>query len=156
MVLVTAGVMGLLHAAVEQPESAAGKTTSATAAAKSPEFKPVDESMHEFMEYVFQPTYRRLKSSMANAPADGKGWKPIKADSLTLAEGGNLLLMRTPDKGAAEWNQHAVLVRELGGKLYRAAKKRDYAAAQTHYKAMLVSCNACHKTFADGKYQLKP
>ena len=29
---------------------------------------PVEDSMHEFMEYVFQPTYLRLKASMATAP----------------------------------------------------------------------------------------
>src|SRR5579862_5043618 len=57
---------------------------------------PVDRSMHEFMEYYFQPTYLRLKPVMAAAPADNAGWKAIKADSLLLAEGGNLLLLRTP------------------------------------------------------------
>ncbi len=36
---------------------------------------PVEDSMHEFMEYVFQPTYLRLKQSMAAAPADNKDGK---------------------------------------------------------------------------------
>ena len=42
------------------------------------EVVPVEESMHEFMEYVFQPTYLRLKQSMAAAPA-GYAVQPAEA-----------------------------------------------------------------------------
>ena len=56
----------------------------------------VEDSMHEFMEYVFQPTYRRLKLSMAAEPNDNKDWKTIKSDSLILAESCNLLFARLP------------------------------------------------------------
>ncbi len=38
--------------------------------------------MHEFMEYMFQPTYKRLQKSIAAEPTDKAGWKGIKADSL--------------------------------------------------------------------------
>ena len=105
---------------------------------------------------IFQPTYKRLKVAMTKQPADRAGWKTIKADSMILAEGGNLLLMRTPKKAGADWNRWSVEVRELGGKFYRAAKKRDYKSAKTNYVAMLKSCNACHKKFAGGKHMLKP
>ena len=57
----------------------------------------VEPDMHEFMEYYFQPTYRRLKETMAAAPADNAGWKAIKADSIILAESGNLLIGRGPE-----------------------------------------------------------
>ena len=118
--------------------------------------KPVEKSMHEFMEYVFQPTYRRLKVSMATEPADKKGWKAIKADSLVLAESCNLLLIRIPKEDGKAWAGYAQSTRELGGKLYHAARKKDYAAAQSNYKAMLTQCNACHKKFDNGKHQLTP
>lgn len=118
--------------------------------------EPVEESMHEFMEYVFQPTYKRLKVSMAAEPKDNAGWKPIKADGLSLAESANLLLMRTPDEGGAAWDKFSVAVRATGGEFYQAARKRDYAAAKKSYVAMLNNCNACHEQFAGGKYQLQP
>ena len=53
-----------------------------TALAQEPssDEKAVEPSMHEFMEYVFQPTYPRLKHSMMAVPADNKGWKAIKSD----------------------------------------------------------------------------
>ncbi|MEX0867493.1 MAG: hypothetical protein WD030_09045 [Pirellulales bacterium] len=125
---------------------------------KSSSIEPeaVEDDMHEFMEYVFQPTYNRLKQSMSAEPTDNAAWKGIKSDALILAEGGNLLLFRSPDEEAAAWAEHSTAVRELGGKLYQAAKKKDYTAASEEYKTMLMKCNACHNAFADGKHQLSP
>jgi len=125
-------------------------------AAPADDVKPVEDSMHEFMEYVFQPTYLRLKAIMVAAPADNKGWKAIKADSLVLAESCNLLFSRAPDGSAADWIAHAKASREKGGALYAAGKAKDFAAATTAWKAMLESCNACHKQFEDGKHILQP
>lgn len=116
----------------------------------------VEDSMHEFMEYVYQPTYKRLKAAMAAKPTDKSGWKAIKADSLVLAECANLLLIRTPDENSGEWNKAALATRKLGAELYRAAAANEFDAATKAYTSMLTNCNACHKTFADGKYQLKP
>ena len=119
--------------------------------------KPVDLSMHEFMEYYFQPTYRRLRETM-NAPnKDRSVWKKVKSDAMILAEGGNLLLMRHPKKSedASTWEKYSQEVRKLGGDLYRAAKKKDGNASGTAWKAMIKSCNQCHQKFANGKYQLK-
>jgi hypothetical protein len=144
---------GLLAADALRDRTAAAKAPAAPAHS---EYKAVDASMHEFMEYHFQPTYLRLKAAMAKQPAGRAGWKPIKADAMILAEGGNLLLMRTPAKGGTDWNKWSIDVRTRGGELYRAATKSDYRSAQTHYRAMLTSCNACHKAFAKGKHQLKP
>ena len=47
---------------------------------------PVETNMHEFMEYFFQPTFRRLKPAMAPSHASEPAWKTIKSDSLILAE----------------------------------------------------------------------
>ena len=117
---------------------------------------PVEQSMHEFMEYVFQPTYLRLKAQMAAEPPDNKAWKAVKSDALILAEGGNLLLIRQPEKDTKSWQDLSAQVRGLGGELYQAAKKKDYKSAHQHYKAMLIKCNACHQQFAKGEHQLEP
>lgn len=120
------------------------------------EVVPVEDSMHEFMEYVFQPTYLRLKQSMAAAPADNKGWKAIKSDSLILAESCNLLYSRTPEEHGEDWTKHATNSKAHGAALYGAAKAKDFEAATSAYKTMLDSCNACHKQFEDGKHILQP
>jgi hypothetical protein len=117
---------------------------------------PVETDMHEFMEYAFQPAYLRLKAAIAAEPKDNDGWKAIKADALLLAEGGNLLLLRPSADDAADWTAHSLQVRQLGGELYAAGRKKDFAAARKSYEAMLVRCNACHDQFAGGEHQLEP
>lgn len=117
---------------------------------------PVEASMHEFMEYMYQPAFLRLKASMAAAPSDNMGWKAIKTDSLILAEANNLLLERGPQEDSADWKAHAVRVREAGAELYGAAKAKEYDASHAAFLKMLERCNACHKQFAEGKHQLSP
>ncbi len=131
-------------------------TKAAPASKKSDAGQPVEPDMHEFMEYVFQPTYKRLKTVMAAEPSDNQAWKSIKADSLILAEGGNLLLIRQPEKKAADWVNHAEQVRNSGGEFYRAAQAKDFKKAKQHYESMLKNCNSCHQQFAHGEHQLTP
>ena len=118
--------------------------------------QPVDESMHHFMEYVFEPNYKRLKASLTSEPKDKQAWKGIKGDALTLAEATNLLMTRGPKQNGYAWAPLSVAVRTRGSELYQAARKSDYTAARKAYTAMLTNCNACHKQYADGKHQLQP
>ncbi|QDT43709.1 hypothetical protein Pan241w_38110 [Gimesia alba] len=131
-------------------------STQAAAAEKTQTGVPVEPDMHEFMEYVFQPTYRRLKKSLATEPDNNQIWKAIKSDSLILAEGGNLLLLHKPENDRTDWDQHSIQVRQFGGQLYKAAKVKDYQASKAKFALMLKNCNACHKQFDNGKHQLKP
>jgi hypothetical protein len=156
-------VVSCLLGTVMMPQSTVGGEKSSLASATQPvnleddgELVPVEEDMHEFMEYVFQPTYKRLKVSMATAPADNAGWKAIKADSLSLAEAANLIIMRPPGEDAKDWNKYSVDVRNHGKEFYTSARAKDFASATKHYKAMLNSCNDCHKQFEDGKHILTP
>ena len=141
LLLVDSRIVGFRHVEAADDATSDGKPLA------------VEKSMHEFMEYYFQPTYLRLKSTMAAAPADNQGWKAIKSDSLILAEGGNLLLGR---KDPAKWNEFSIAVRESGHELYRFARKKDFAQARQAYERMLTNCNSCHKQFAGGKHILAP
>lgn len=116
----------------------------------------VEDNMHEFMEYIFQPTYRRLKASMASKPKDKKAWKPIKSDSLILAESCNLLFVRTPEQDAKDWVKHSIASRDAGSELYHAAQAKQFDVAKTAWTKMLDNCNACHRQFEDGKHILAP
>ncbi|MEQ9408886.1 MAG: hypothetical protein RIK87_14210 [Fuerstiella sp.] len=118
--------------------------------------KVIEDSMHEFMEYVFQPTYRRLKVSMAEEPTDNAGWKAIKSDALILAESCNLLFLRQPEEDAADWTRHAAASRDTGAALYQAARGKKFKAAREAWTSMLTSCNACHRQFEDGRHILTP
>lgn len=120
------------------------------------EIVPVPVNMHDFMEGVFQGPYRRLKTAMAAEPKDNAGWKAVRGDALILAEGGNLLLTRKPEKDAAEWSKYSAASRDSGADLVKAARAKDFPAAKKAYEAMLGHCNACHKKFEDGKHILAP
>lgn len=130
--------------------------TAAPVPAAADKAEIVEDSMHEFMEYVFQPTYRRLKVTMAAEPQDNAGWKAMKSDALILAESCNLLFERTPEEDGDDWNRHSAASRNDGGALYQAARSKDFAKATTAYKSMLDNCNACHRQFEDGKHILAP
>jgi hypothetical protein len=116
----------------------------------------VEGDMHEFMEYVFEPPYKRLKAGLSSAPADRTAWKEIKSDALILAEATNLLLHRQPDEHANAWVKNAQIVRQQGGQLYQAAKQRDFDLSKKQFAEMLKKCNHCHDQFAGGKHQLSP
>ena len=129
---------------------------SALAQEAAPEDKAVEPDMHEFMEYVCEPPCKRLKAVLATAPADNAAWKGIKSDSLILAEAGNLLHRRPPEKDAAAWVAHSKKVRDTGILLYAAAKKKDTVETRKQWEGLLQNCNACHTQFADGEHMLKP
>lgn len=135
---------------IVRPVQAESQDTSVTS------LQAVETDMHEFMEYVFQPTFGQLKIAMKEKPKDKKGWFAIKSGALILAEGGNLILLRGPQDDRGAWNKYAESVRTHGGELYRAAQKQDFELAPTHYASMVKSCNACHEQFAHGEHLLTP
>jgi hypothetical protein len=118
--------------------------------------EPIEPDVHEFMEYMFEPTYQRLKGEIAKLASNESPWKALKADSLVLAEGTNLLLGRGPDEQRADWLKHAVAARHAAGEVYRSAKAKDAAKTKNAYATMIRQCNACHKHFAEGEHQLEP
>ena len=48
----------------------ADRPVAAQDTSKDTATQPVEDDMHEFMEYVFQPAFNRLKPQMASAPAN--------------------------------------------------------------------------------------
>lgn len=117
---------------------------------------PVETDMHEFMEYINQPTYKRLKAAMQAEPTDNQGWLELKSGSLILAETGNLIMLRGPQEERGEWTEYAKSVRQEASQMYRAAHDKDFTKATDSYHKMLNACNSCHKQFANGEYQLSP
>jgi hypothetical protein len=112
--------------------------------------------MHDFMKGLFQGPYRRLKAGIASEPKDNAGWKVIRSEAIILAEGGNLLLMRKPEKDADKWTEYSVASRDAAAEVFKAAKKKDFVGAKKAYLTMIAACNDCHKRFDDGKNQLMP
>lgn len=118
------------------------------------QFVKVD-NMHHFMEYICEPSYKGLKSTLANEPADKKAWKAFKNHALVLAETATLVASRAPEDAdkAKEWKTISLAVHKTGTSLYKSAG--NYEQAKKHYGLMIDQCNQCHTVFAKGKHQLK-
>jgi hypothetical protein len=112
--------------------------------------------MHELMEYVFEEPYKRLKVTLPGETQDRAYFRALKSDSLILAEGGNMLLMRLPKEGAEAWTELALAVRGEATALYKAGKAKDVEGARKLFSSMVLKCNACHDKFAEGEHQLEP
>ena len=124
-----------------------------------PANKPID-SMHHFMEYVFEPRYKELKQALAAEPVDKQTWKKIKVSSLTLAEAANLLITRPPNEAQEDqkalWSGYARDVRSEATVVFQAARKKQFASVRNAFHSTIQKCNACHQMFAEGEYQLEP
>jgi hypothetical protein len=148
----TAIVISALAASLVGP-----RPERATAADKPGEAPvPVKASMHDYMEALFQGPQKRLKTAIAAEPKDTAGWKAIRSEALTLAEGSNGLLLRKPEKDADEWTKYSVASRDAAAEVYKSARAKDYAAAKKAYDAMIVHCNACHKKFDEHNHVIVP
>ena len=139
---------------MDLPVAASAQEKSADASSWKSAAKPVETSMHEYMEYVNQPTFKSLKSEMADA--QDPNWGAIKSGALILAESANLVLLRGPELDRETWVKDATAVREAGRRFYRAAHEKDFDLARKNYEMMVANCNQCHQNFAHGEHQLTP
>ena len=144
------GLVWFAACAVHTPDATAQKPESKR------KNKPVENDMHEFMGHLFQPPYERLRQSLAIKPSGKAAWKNIASDSLILAEGGNLLLARSPDEQDDSWVSNATGIRTFGTFVYRSSREKDYTTVLFNYRHMVDQCNDCHREFADGVPHLDP
>jgi len=109
--------------------------------------EPVAETkliMNGFLE----PNFSGLGTRLKDRPADDETWTIVRGQSLLVAEGGNLLLMRPPKTRAAQdaWMAKAAELRDAGVKLANAAARKDYVAARAGAAMLANACNRCHES----------
>jgi hypothetical protein len=77
-------------------------------------------------------------------PADANEWAEARRNALTLAESGNLLIMRN---STPVWVADAKLLTEIGSAAYKAAEAKDVKALAALTDRIDASCTTCHKQF---------
>ncbi len=77
-------------------------------------------------------------------PASDAEWAEARRSALTLAESGNLLIMRNR---AAGWAADAKLLTDAGAAAYKAAEARDARGLAATADRIDASCTTCHKQF---------
>jgi hypothetical protein len=87
----------------------------------------------------------------ASSLEDEAEWAAVRRSALTLAESGNLLMMRgrAPLKAGDqdEWTKDAKLLADVGTAAYKAAQARDFAALAALTESLDASCTTCHKQY---------
>ena len=78
-------------------------------------------------------------------PADEKEWAAVRRSALTLAETGDRLSTRGPDRG--DWAKDSKLLSDAGAAAYRAAQSKDAKALAAVADSLDASCSTCHKQY---------
>ena len=123
--------------------------TRAPAPPATPPLRPVG-TMSELMVHLIRPTSDAVFYITSRTPATEAEWVVLQAQTLTLAEAGNLLLLPAHARGRAQWVSDARLMLEAGKKAFTAAKAKDVAALEALNDEMYESCVACHTHFRAG------
>lgn len=76
-----------------------------------------------------------------------KEWASVRRAALTLAESGNLLMLRGRAREQADWMKDAKLLIDVGNAAYKAAQAKDANALAGLAGAVDASCTTCHKQF---------
>jgi hypothetical protein len=87
-------------------------------------------------------------------PSGESEWAAVRRGAVTLAESGNLLLMRGP-KGDANWIKDARMLMDAGSAAYQAARAKDGKALAALPDAIDASCTACHRQFRPNVFPLE-
>jgi len=78
---------------------------------------------------------------------DEKDWAAIRRAALTLAESGNMLMMRGRARDQGDWMKDAKLLVDAGNAAYKAAQAKDGNALAALAGAVDASCTTCHKQY---------
>ena len=119
--------------------------SGAIAAQAPPDALQPVATMKELMLDVIYPASNSLLLAVnRGGPGDDKGWAEARRSAMTLAESGNLLIMRNR---AAVWVADARLLTDVGTAAYRAAVARDARALAALVDRIDTSCTTCHAQF---------
>jgi hypothetical protein len=102
-------------------------------------------TMKQLMVDVIHPAANALLLLInRGGPSEDKEWAEARRSALTLAESGNLLIIRNR---ASAWIADARLLTDAGAAAYKAAEAKDAKALAALGDRVDASCTTCHKQF---------
>ena len=107
-------------------------------------FQPVATMKQLMVEIVYPASNELLLAVNRGGPRDEKEWAAVRRSAMTLAESGNLLIMRN---GAAGWVADSKALVTAGASAYQAAQSKDRKALAALVDSLDASCTTCHKQF---------
>ena len=106
--------------------------------------QPVATMKQLMLDFIHPASNSVLLAINRGGPADEKEWADVRRGALTLAESGNLLIMRNR---TATWVADAKLLMDAGTAAYKAADAKDARALAALADRIDASCTTCHKQY---------
>lgn len=126
-------------------------TAAGTAQQPAPKLVPKLEPVAEtklLMEGLAHANFKGLERLLRQRPNDAQTWTFARGQALILAETGNLLMLRPPQKeGQTAWFEKATALRSRAASLAQTLSKKDFDRARNELALVADACNRCHQSF---------
>ncbi len=105
-------------------------------------------TMKQLMLDLIHPASNDILLSVnRGGPKNDVEWAAVRRSALTLAESGNLLMMRGRARDEGEWKTDANMLADVGAAAYKAAVAKDLKALASLTESLDASCTTCHKQY---------
>jgi cytochrome c556 len=109
---------------------------------------PPSASVKQLMLDLIHPSSNDILLAIyRGGPKDEKDWAAVRRSAVTLAESGNMLMMRGRARDQGDWMKDAKLLVDAGNAAYKAAQAKDGGALAALAGAVDASCTTCHKQY---------
>ena len=143
--------LGAQAPATKRPANPA--TQTATAPAAPPTVRV--GTMSDLMVHLIYPTSDAVFYISSRTPSNDAEWTTLQAQTLTLAESANLLMMPGRTR-PGQWNKDSRQMLDAAAAAFKAAKAKDAAAIEAVSDQLLESCTSCHKAYRPDYGKPKP
>jgi cytochrome c556 len=119
----------------------------AYAQAPSESFPPAATMKQLMLDLIHPASNGILLFVNRGAPTDDREWAAVRRSAVTLAESGNLLMMRGRARDQGDWMKDAKMLVDSGTAAYKAAQAKDFSALAALTEQLDASCTTCHKQY---------
>jgi hypothetical protein len=110
-------------------------------------FPPAATVKQLMLDLIHPSSNDILLAIYRGGPKEEKEWAAVRRSAMTLAESGNLLMMRGRARDSGDWMKDAKMLVDAGNAAYKAAQAKDRDALAGLAGALDASCTTCHKQY---------
>jgi hypothetical protein len=119
----------------------------ACAQTPSEPFPPTASVRQLMLDLIYPSANDILFAIYRGGPKSDADWAAVRRSAITLAESGNLLMLRGRARDQGDWMKDAKLLVDAGNAAYKAAQAKDATALAAFAGALDTSCTTCHKQY---------
>jgi hypothetical protein len=118
-------------------------------------FQPVG-NMSQLMIDIIYPTSDAIFYVDRDPPKNEHEWNLLRAQALTLAESGNLLMMEGRARDQKNWITDSKMMRDIGATAFKAAQAKDLDGIRALNDSLNAACVTCHQQYRPGYHRRPP